>query len=103
MLKTVAGSGYKDAMFSSSLNFAKDDAGAATYMTVVVNVNITYKMADNINKVSNNENVLLIVDDVQKIGNEKKDPGRGELPGQTAVVEKKHMGNKDLNKMQNCV
>jgi RHS repeat-associated protein len=93
----VAGSGYKDATFSSTLNFAKGDAGAATDMTVVVNVNITYKMAENINKVSNSENVLLIVDDVHKMGNEKKEPaGRGELPGQTSAVENKHMGNKAL-------
>jgi RHS repeat-associated protein len=93
----VAGSGYKDPTFSSSLNFSKGEAGASSDMTVVVNVNISYKMSENINNISNNENVLLIVDDVQKMGNEKKEPGgRAELPGQVAAVENKHMGNKAL-------
>ncbi len=93
----VSGSGYKNSTFSSTLNFAKGEAGNTTDVTVVVNVNINYKLADNIDKVSNNENVLLVVDDVQKMGNEKKEPaGRAEIAGQTMAIEQKSKNNRPL-------
>lgn len=66
-------------------------------MKVIVNVNITYANGDNIDKVSNSENVLLIVDDVQKETGDKAEPvGRAELPGQTASVEYGYTGNKNV-------
>lgn len=90
----VAGSGYKDGTFSSNLNFKKGEAGTTSDMNVIINVNITYKMVENINDVNNSENVLFIVDDVDiDIGKENA-IGVAELPGQTAAVENKHMGNK---------
>ena len=91
----VSGSGYKNSTFSSTLDFSKGEAANTTDITVVVNVNINYKLVDNIDKVSNNENVMLIVDDVQKMGKETIDPiGRGEIGGQTAAVE---YGSKNTN------
>ncbi len=93
----VAGSGYQDGTFSSAFDLKKGDAGALHDMKVIVNVNIDYAMSDNINKVNNNENVMLVVDDVQKEPGEKLEPvGRAELPGQTASIEYKYMGKKNI-------
>lgn len=93
----VSGSGYNNSTFSSTLNFDKGEAGNTKELTVVVNVNINYKLADNIDKVSNSENVLLVVDDVQKMGNEKREPaGRGEIGGQTMAIEEKSKSNTAL-------
>ena len=93
----VAGSGYKDNTFSSSFDLKKGEAGALKDMKVIVNVNITYANSDNIDKVSNSENVLLVVDDVQKDPGAKLEPaGVAELPGQTAAIEYGIMGNKNV-------
>jgi RHS repeat-associated protein len=93
----VSGSGYQNSTFSSTLNFSKGEAANTTDITVVVNVNINYKLVDNIDKVSNNENVLLVVDDVQKMGNEKIEPaGRGVIGGQTMAIEEKSKNNTAL-------
>lgn len=91
----VAGSGYQDGTFSSTFNLKKGETGALDDMKMVINVNISYVMSDNINKVSDNENVLLVVNDVEPSGKSSKNPiGLGDIPGQTAAVEQAHMGKR---------
>ncbi|MCW3466368.1 RHS repeat-associated core domain-containing protein [Chitinophaga nivalis] len=94
----VAGSGYNDATYSTTLDVKKGEAGAKQDMKMIVNVSIEHKMATNINQVNNAENVMLVVDDVQKSKpTDKLEPaGRAELQGQTAAVEGKSISNKNL-------
>jgi RHS repeat-associated protein len=93
----VAGSGDNNSTFSSTLNYSKDEAGATNDMAVVVNVNVSYKMANKIDDVKKGENVMLVVDDVGRESGDNVEPaGRAELPGQTAAVENSVVGNKAL-------
>jgi hypothetical protein len=93
----VGGSDYQDKTFSANFKVGKGFFGNKAEMNVVVNVSIEYNLVDNINKVSNNENVLLIVDDVRReIADNYEPAGRGELPGQTAAVEFDHKGDKKM-------
>ena len=95
----IAGAGLNDQTFSTTFNVPKGSSASKTDMTVIVNVNIEYNLVDNINKVSKNENVLLIVDDVIKESGDKVEPaGRGDIPSQVAAVEFEHKGDKSLVK-----
>jgi hypothetical protein len=93
----VAGSGDKSSTFSSVLDVSKGEAGAADNMTVIVNVNIKYQLATDINKVDDAQNVLFVVDDVGKESGDKLEPvGRGTISGSVAAVENDYMGNKNI-------
>ncbi|RPD39784.1 RHS repeat-associated core domain-containing protein [Chitinophaga barathri] len=93
----IAGGEYNSSTFSRTLQFAKGEAGLKEGLSVTVNVNITYKLVNDINKVNNNENVLLLVNDVVGEGDQGNNLiGLAELPGQTAAIEGDKAGNKSL-------
>ena len=95
----LAGSGYKDATYSTTLNFDKGEVGNKSPMAINVNVNISYRLTNDINKVNNNENVMLIVDDVIKMQGDKVEPaGRAEMAGQVAAIEHSSMSKNTLVK-----
>jgi RHS repeat-associated protein len=96
----IAGSGSNNPFSGKFSVFPKDFGGGGGLkgdVDMTVKVDINYKMVDNINEVGKGDNVLIIVNGLPQLSDDMYDPaGRGAVGGQTAIIESKHIGAKNL-------
>jgi RHS repeat-associated protein len=95
----VAGSG-SNSPFNGTVKYsASDIPGGALKgdVSLTVNVSINYELVNSMNQVGQGDNVLMIVNDVGQLEGHSGEPiAAGSRGGQTAIIESKYVGDKDV-------